>query len=358
MTFEQCPARTLPPREGLAEMTRNRNAFEGCNGDGVGDQVIPAQQQETLEVEAGRESDRRRYRIIKTLFENHESGRITIRELERNRKFTRAFRRRGATTLEEDFRRIEALLGNGQPFRVTRDGAAMLRWVPAGESAFAELGYCSAASAPPKLAAETEDKRRIGELVVSELLNADVEVLYLSTGTTVYQVALALLNSERENVSMILTDNAAIVELCCQRSMTDRRLRENKLLLHLIGGRLSFNPPDIESESEFKEFKRWKCSKAVISVTGINPETGQLYSFRLPKTKEEVLLDLDVREVIIPLLPNKIGQAGGRLIHDPRNQNHENRIYRIVTTKLAPGVKAQLEKHRYEVREVDAPRPT
>ena len=71
-----------------------------------------------------------------------------------------------------------------------------------------------------------------------------------------------------------------------------------------------------------------------------------------------MLLDLDVREVIIPLLPNKNGQAGGRLIHDPRNQNHENRIYRIVTTKLAPGVKAQLEKHRYEVREVDAPRPT
>jgi hypothetical protein len=337
-------------------MTRGRNTFSNSEGEWPVEQLHPQQQQETTEDEAGRESDRRRYRIIKTLISNQERRQITIGELERDRKFTRAFRHRGGTTLEEDFRRIEDLLGKGQPFRVIRDGASTLRWVAAGESAFADLGYCSVGSAPPKLAGETADKQRIGELVVRELLNADVEVLYLSTGTTVYQVALALLNSERENVSMILTDNAAVVELCCQRSTTDKRLRDNKLLVHLIGGRLFFNPPDIESESDLKEFKRWKCSKAVISVTGINPETGQLYSFRLPNAKEQMLLDLDVREVIIPLLPNKIGQAGGRLIHDPRDHRQEGRVYRIVTTKLDAGVKVQLEKHRYEVREADPPR--
>jgi hypothetical protein len=309
------------------------------------------------ELDGGREADRRRYCIIRRLIESPE-GRITIGALQADRRFRRAFKHRGNTTLEEDLRELAKLLGAGRSVRVVREGVSTLCWLRAGESSFARKGYCAVDVASEKLRLETEEKRRIGEFIAGRLLDAAMEVLYLSTGTTVYQVALALLNGKRDNVSVVVTDNMAVVELFCQRALSDERLKQ--LQLHVLGGRVLFDHADIARESEVEHFGRWKCSKAVISVTGINADTGQLYSIREPERKEMLLRDTDIRQVIIPVLPNKMQQGGGRLIHDPREEaqgghdwKQEGRVYKIVTTRLDAGVRTRLERHGYEVWAVD-----
>jgi len=282
---------------------------------------------------------------------------VRIDSLQGDRNFARAFRHTSRTTLEEDFRQIERMLGKGTT--VIRENAT-LRSIKVADSGFARLGYRSVGCDGLETKTEEagiDDERRIGEYIVRRLLRGDrAEVVYLSTGTAVYQVALALVQSDATDtpsVSVILTDNLPIVELLCQWAHRNHKLSD--MAFHILGGKADFNTGDIVQETDLGQLDQWKCSAAVIAVTGVNPVTGQMYSFRQPGMKEKVLRDMKMAQVIIPVVPRQFGITGGRLIYDPerRDTGQEGRVYHVVTTSIDERVKQDLAKHDYKVHTVD-----
>ncbi|UCE60243.1 MAG: hypothetical protein JSU63_00550 [Phycisphaerales bacterium] len=313
-----------------------------------------------LPEEGGKEADRRRYRIIRTLAREHE---VTIDGLVKDRNFGRAFSHTSRTTLEEDFRQIEKMLGKGAT--VIRENATLRTSKVAG-SAFAKLGYRSVRQEPRGTdadEADIDDKRRIGEYIVTNLLRKDRdEVIYLSTGTTVYQVALALVQcaaTDTPSVSVMLTDNLPIAELLCQWAHLNHSL--SHMAFHILGGKADFKRGDIVQETDLSQLDPWILSAAVISATGMNPETGQIYSFRQPGMKERVLRDMKMAQVIVPVVPRKFGITGGRLIYDPEKKGEKEqvgRVYHVVTTSLEKEKKDALKKHNYKVHTVDDAKQT
>jgi DeoR/GlpR family transcriptional regulator of sugar metabolism len=205
--------------------------------------------------------------------------------------------------------------------------------------------------------ADSLDRKRIGRFAAKLLAEAGGrgQVLYLSTGRTVREVAASLLNDHIDKLSVVLTDNFAIA--CLWRQYASRDGSSRLPQLYILGGILDFSRDDVMQPRGKGNLDHWKCSTAVVSATGVNPRTGEIYSFRQEETKREFFKDASVQRVIIPVTADKFEVLGGRMIYDPNDRpvntgtRDDDRKYEIVTTKIEAGVKTSLSKF-YQVHVV------
>lgn len=305
----------------------------------------------------GKEADRRRYWILQRIL---GLGEVTIEGLRQDpsfRSFRRTFRHVAESTLQDDFREIEKILAHAVSVR--RNGSTLCA-VKNHASAFWKKGYFTDdVPTDPVKVQDLEAKRRIAEFVVSKLLVSKRDVLYLSTGTTVFQVAVALVHSGMGGIGVVLTDNLGIVEFFAHRVDADPG-RLSNVDVQIMGGKVDFASADIVSDAHEVQLSPWRCSTAVIGATGINPTNGQVHSFHQPLVKKWILDEAMVGQVIFPVAPYKIGVAGGRLIYDPNKTDagdkrplQDERKFHIVTTNIDDLFKKKLESHGYVVHLAD-----
>jgi DeoR/GlpR family transcriptional regulator of sugar metabolism len=264
--------------------------------------------------------------------------------------------------LQDDFNIIATEFGRG--LSIVRKGG-VLKQAKVWESSFSKRGYVISNPDDPNELEDLKAKRRIADFVLADLLaGKSDEVIYLSTGTTVFQVALALVRSEMRGVSYIETDNAAVFELLCHESVDAAWTRH--VGIRVLGGGVDLDHGDILGhvlhESPVDQFGKPRCSIAIIGVKAINRDTGELYSFRQSAAKAWVLNDLKQCEAIVPVTPDKIGSARGDPIYQPNLQGYgqrgkapERRPIHIVTTQINQKDNEALKRHGYTVHEVLPP---
>jgi hypothetical protein len=300
--------------------------------------------------DGGREAASRKFYILKRLAKS-EHATITIDELQKDRNFTRRFKHVAKSTLEADFAEINKLIGGRSVLRTRSD----LRLVARTDLLAADLGELAASGG--QVSADSLNKNRIGRFTARRLAatGGRSEVLYLSTGSTVREVAESLFNEHVDKISFVLTDNFAIACLWWQHARRDGLARLPQL--YILGGTLDFLRADVMQPRGKGQLDHWKCSTAVVSATGVNPRTGEIYSFRQEETKREFFKDASVQRVIIPVTSDKFEVLGGKMIFDPNDKNVKpdtgdyERKYEIVTTKIEPSICEQLKKY-YEVHVV------
>jgi DeoR/GlpR family transcriptional regulator of sugar metabolism len=204
--------------------------------------------------------------------------------------------------------------------------------------------------------AGTDAKKAIADLIVEDFFGRKNEVVYLSTGTTVYEVSRSLVDAienGKKDIRIILTDNLAIVDLFCRRARSSARLQKVELVI--LGGTAKFGDGDIALETTFAQLTQWEYSTAIVSATKVNPWTGMICSFRQPETKKKFFTDVVVGQLIIPVESSKIeskdeGGGGGYIVHDPSTAAlRNNKKFSVVTERLDAEIAEQLGKW-YDVR--------
>jgi hypothetical protein len=285
------------------------------------------------------------------LVELKSRTRLTLQDVAKIQRLQRRFPE-FKTTYDEDFKAIISMFSTATVIPAN-DGVLEFR----GIEAFGAYG--------PKHPA----KHAIAKLIIDQFLNNNNdEVIYLSTGTTVYHVANALVAAIESktitSVRRILTDNLAIVDLFCQRATRNHRLKD--VVLTIIGGDADFEKGDVALGKTFAQLSQWEFSTAIVSATKINPLTGTICSFRQPETKVRFFKDVAVGQLIIPVLSNKISRkAGGRIIFRPQSINdpRSDQVGKpptpiIVTEKLEEPIIKMLRRW-YDVSTPDdaAPQP-
>jgi DeoR/GlpR family transcriptional regulator of sugar metabolism len=204
--------------------------------------------------------------------------------------------------------------------------------------------------------AATDAKKAIADLIVEEFLGRKNEVVYLSTGTTVYEVSRSLVDAidqGKKDIRIILTDNLAIVDLFCRRARSSARLQKVELVI--LGGTAKFGDGDIALETTFAQLTQWEYSTAIVSATKVNPWTGMICSFRQPETKKKFFTGVVVGQLIIPVESSKIentdeGGGGGYIVHNPSTAAlRNNKKFSVVTERLDSEIVGQLANW-YDVR--------
>lgn len=316
---------------------RNEKEEEALGSGGTSSDVPDG---EPPQRESARMSERRRYWIMKQLV---KWERVTVQDLRKDRRFQDAFGRVvDDSTLQEDFRQIEGLMGDF--CTVVRPNASTLRRVSLNL-----LRKSNPSDSDPDLA----EKRRIGRTVL-KLLGPGEEVVYLSTGTTVEVTAQALLHRDKHSVSVVLTDNFKVTDLFRLRAPVDPKM--NRMRLVVLGGTAVYEFDDIVQDFDLQQLVQWHCTTAVVSAKAINPATGRIYSTRQPEIKKRIFRDdkYAVPKVIIPVVKEKISPTkGGLSIYDPHEKHgtFEDREYLIVSTNLEPKVREALVNHGYKVHD-------
>lgn len=281
-------------------------------------------------------SDARRFHIVAHAVKNRSAA---VAELLADNNFRRRFKG-SEQSVKDDFQYLATtLLPNPVVLKATPD---VVECRP--RQAFADLHY----------GAGEKGKRAIARLIVDEYLNNPKEVAYLSTGTTVYEAAVALLGAvekgDKSNIDRIVTDNLAVVDLFCSRARESERIR--KIKFTIIGGTADFDQGDVALEEDtFTQLEGWEFSTAVVSATKINEDTGTICSSRQPGTKIRFFRTAVVGQFIIPVTSEKISpKAGGKLVYDPNPRKSETtRKHVVVTDRLDAKVKEKLEQW-YAVR--------
>jgi DeoR/GlpR family transcriptional regulator of sugar metabolism len=284
------------------------------------------------------ESHRRRAVMIRELF---REGSINIKEFRERPSVKRSFRYLSLPTLTADLGIIADMLNNAQSQLLAHEERG-LRVIAPRHSAFEHLGYAVAFEP----GSPTEEKNRIAKYIVDQLLVAQ-DIVYLATGTTVFQIGVELLRSEASKVNTVLTHNLAIVDLWRGQGRLFPR-RQNPIDLIILAGKADFEQGDIVSDEDLSVLSEWQCTKTFMSCTALNAATGQVFSFRQPNLKKTVLRNMRGGKLIIPVTTDKIGsEAGGQRIPLPDVEKI------VVTTALPNKQRAALEAHGFQVREAD-----
>jgi DeoR/GlpR family transcriptional regulator of sugar metabolism len=285
-----------------------------------------------------KESDRRRAIMIRQLF---REGRINIKEFRERPSIRRSFRNLSLPTLTADLGVITDMLSNSQ-WQLLAHEERGLRVVAPRHSAFEHLGYAVAFDP----GSPTEEKNRIAKYIVDRLLVAQ-DIIYLATGTTVFQIGVELLKSEAGKVNTVLTHNLAIVDLWHGQGRLFPR-RQNPIDLIILAGKADFDQGDIVSDEDLSLLNEWQCTKTIMSCTALDAATGQFFSFRQPNLKKTVLRNMRGGKLIIPVTTDKIGsEAGGQRIPLPDVEKI------VVTTALRDEDRAALEAKGFQVHEAD-----
>ncbi len=296
----------------------------------------------------------RRYRIIRALLAKDTADKLTIDSLLTDRDFKRAFpaiTRKDDRPLRKDFEEIAEMLAGPVSVEHKKRSGELLAW--RHDRLFG--GLRRGRNLEPASKDEVEAQRRdaeaklyIGKYVVSRLLADPDEIVYLSTGTTLFQVAKALVDSDMSNIRVVLTDNLAILNLFFQKSLAKEW--PPNFALQLLRGVADFIRGDI-APMDFKQLAQWDYSTAVVSATAINSSNGRIYSFRQPDTKRAIFDRMSVRRFVIPVKPEKFEARGGEVVHDPEQRTQAGREYHIVTTCIPREHKEALSRY-YKVHEV------
>lgn len=274
----------------------------------------------------------RRIWIIRELFER---GEIDVRALAKEPKFIRAFGRVPKTTQTEDLDAIERTFNNSKWKILAREGST-LRVVTPRQLAYEDLGY--------EIDSEsTREKKAIAQYIVDRLL-VETDMVYLSTGTSVYQVAVAILDCPTNKASTILTQNLAIVDLWRHQGGLLPR-RQKPIRFRILGGWANFDEAHIDPDTSALRLGGWKCTKTIMSCTALDPTTGEIRSDRQPELKREVLRSAHVGELIIPVTRAKIDEkAGGELIPLPGAKTRNI----LVTSKLTDDERDSLKRAGFD----------
>jgi hypothetical protein len=264
-----------------------------------------------------------------------------LRDGEAHRDFRKKYNAPTEVVLATDFSKLMDMVGGGWTINQPRPNTLELH--NRSRSSFAELGYGE----------DAEDKQRIAKYIVENYIQNPHEVVYLSTGTTVFEVGVALITAvaegKKDNIRVILTDNEAIREFFVRRASTNTNLRA--VNFPILQGTIDYSHADFKLEN-FDQLAQWEFSTAVVSATRVNPWSGRISSYRQPKTKQSFFSGVTVDKVLIPVLPEKITRSGGGLVvYDPDEHEHaDDREYCIITTALPEHVIKSLEAKRYKVR--------
>lgn len=284
-------------------------------------------------------ADARRFTILERAL---KSGKATVDELLGEENFKNRFKAScSRRSLEGDFQELSKLFGKSVELTASGEEVRIL-----SANAFAHLGY--GLKEPRKCA--------IARLIVDKFLTKKNKVAYLSTGTSVFEVATVLLEKVEEGnceLTDIVTDNLAIVDLFCNRARHSPHVRN--ITLTILGGEADFGQGDV-SLGDTSQLQEWEFSTAVVSATKINPTTGKISSSRQPRTKRKFFETGVVGQLIIPVTSDKISsKAGGKVIFDPRsgNEQEDKKKVIIVTESMDEDVKARLQPW-YDVHVADA----
>jgi len=292
--------------------------------------------------EGGNEACRRRMCMLRDLF---ATGVLDMEAFGQDPQKRRAFRHMTKPGLYDDVENIMETLKNEKWGILAKDGL-VLRVLGQGAFGYEHLGY----EGNGAVGSATDEKNRIARFIVDKLL-VEQDVLYLSTGTTVFHVALELLKFPVKKAMTVLSHNLAVVDLFRHQGRWFPLPGNRRPIdLVILGGKADFGAGDIEpDEEDVSQLERWKCTKAIMSATAINPLTGEVFSYRLPKLKRTVLRNARVSTLIIPVTHDKVSaHTGGQKIPLPG----EGMRKIIVTTGLPDDDRRALEGHGFDVPRV------
>ncbi len=292
----------------------------------------------------GPESNRRRIKLIRELFEN---GEIDIRsfEKERNDEFVHSAR----PTLDGDLKAIEKLLSNERWHILARVKRGLRVTMPEQFWFDKKVGY----EIDPAPESETEQKAKVGRYIVDHLLSED-DAVYFGVGTAVFQTAVALLRTETKRAQTVLTHNLAIVDLW--RHQGGYFPRNYGIELVILGGKANYAKADIVT-GEVSQLEHQSCTKCVLGCDWLKPISGEICSNDEAEAelKRKVLSLEKLRHatLIIPITASKISrQTGGhhiRLRTEADDREQERDII-VVTTTITPEDQRALDQQRIKVR--------
>jgi hypothetical protein len=246
----------------------------------------------------------------------------------------------GEYAARDDFRALAELFQKPVSLDCTND-----RVECRPRQAFADLGYGK--REPGQVA--------IAEGIVQKHLKRQGGVFYLSTGTTVFEVAVALFDAVEKGAwsdVTVVTDNLAVVDLFCRRTAPKDTLLRN-IAFTIIGGTADVKKGDVAlgDTDTFAQLRQYAYSTAIVSATKVDAETGTIWSTRQPGTKQRFFKGIAgqgtwVGKLVIPVTHEKFeGDRGGLLIYDPENdKSGTERKHIIVTDSLGDMVKQRLDK--------------
>ncbi len=295
------------------------------------------------------ESAKRRVAIIKELF---REGKIDVIELAEKWKSRRraVFSHLTPPTLRTDIDKILEMLDNDRRHLLERVNRTTLHVIAPSHFAYEGHGYTVQLDPNEK----PSEKTRIARYIVEHILGCN-EVLYLSTGTTVFQVAVELFNTGAKDVNVILTHNLPVIDYW-QRKLSLGEQAPELVDFVILGGSVKFHRGEIDARADVSEqLKGWNCTKTIMSCTAIKPETGEVDTVYLPDMKASVLQSGRGGTLVMPVTSKKLEEeeeeAGGKPILTPKTDNLKRKI--IVTSRIRPETRLLLEGHGFEVHEVD-----